>query len=205
MKKILLLFGITILFLGCAASYKSINPSTLNYPSRPSDNGLSFSYRAGVLTEAGNKKLAKKERKSDFKLIAVEITNNTGRDLTFADDLELILSYTDANPLSVNDVHKNLKQSVPPYLLYLLLTPITLTTYNTNTGAVSDPIHIGRVVGPFTTVLNTLISATANSSFKKELNQNDILNQVIPNGETSYGLIGIPRLNRGTLELRLKQ
>ncbi len=203
-KKGIFLIGLVVVFWGCASSYKNINPSSLNYPERPEAQGITFSYRAGVLTEAGNSKLAKKERKSDFKLIAVEIKNNTGRDLTFADDLELKLSYRNVAPLSSKEIHGKIKQSTPSYLLYLLLTPINVTTYNENTGASSGPIPIGLGVGPIITLLNVALSATANSSLKKELNQNDILNQIIPDGETTYGLIGVPNFSGGTLSLELK-
>lgn len=203
-KKGIYLTGLAIVFWGCASSYKNINPSSLNYPNRPEVEGVTFSYRAGVLTDAGNNKLAKKERKSGFKLIAVEIKNNTGRDLTFADDLELKLSYSNVDPLSSKEIHGKIKQSPPSYLLYLLLTPINITTYNENTGASSGPIPIGLVAGPITALLNVALSASANSSLKKELNQNDILNQIIPDGETTYGLIGIPNFSGGTLSLKLR-
>lgn len=199
-----LLLSLCVLFLcTCAASYKSINPSSLNYTYQPENDGLIFSYQAGVLQDSGNKKLAKKEDRFDIRVVAVKITNNTGRDLTFAKDLVLKSGFKVFQPLDPETTASSIKQSSASYLLFLLLTPMKLYVGNNETGEVSET-PIGYVLGPGLAALNVAKASSANTKFKKELSNNDIYNRVIPNGETVYGLVSLSDYNFSNLSLELK-
>lgn len=202
-KKALLGSFVIFFLCTCASSYKSINPSNLNYTYQPENDGLSFSYRANVLQDAGNKKYAKKEDRHDISVIAIKITNNTGRDLTFSKDLELKSGLKVFQPLDPKTVAFNVKQNSASYLLFLLLTPLKLYVGNSETGEVSET-PIGYAIGPGLALLNVAKASSANSSFKKELRDNDVYAQVIPNGETVYGLISLSGYNYSNLTLELK-
>ena len=69
----------------------------------------------------GFKKYAKKEFKKQIDVVAIQITNNSQRDLTFGKDVKLT-KYDGQELLIINNnqVHSSLKQGVPIYLLYLL-------------------------------------------------------------------------------------
>lgn len=200
-KNIVRLSALLIILTSCAASYKSINPEQLRYNYNPENEGLSFSYQADVLKMAGNKKLAKKEDKYDVRVVAIKLTNNTGRDINFTDDLDLLVNNITAQPLAPKSVTSKIKQSTPSYLLYLLLTPMKL--YVADENGVSE-YNIGYGLGPGLTALNMGIASSANSSFSKELSNYDLYNQIIPNGETVYGLIGLSDYNFGSISVRLK-
>ena len=78
---------IALILCSCAATYKPIMPENLNYTSNNLDDGILFSYKYDVLFETRNKKYAKHEEKERIKLIAVKITNNTGKKLSINNDL----------------------------------------------------------------------------------------------------------------------
>jgi len=200
-KQILRLSVLLIVLTSCAASYKSINPEQLRYNLNPENQGITFSYQADVLKMAGNKKLAKKEDKYDVRVVAIKLTNNTGRDINFTEDLNLLVNRVPVQPLAPKSVTSKVKQSTASYLLYLLLTPMKL--YVADEDGVSE-YNIGYGLGPGITALNMGVSATANNSFGKELSNYDLYNQTIPNGETVYGLIGLSDYNFGTIDIQLK-
>ena len=83
------------LFTNCASGYKLINPPALNYNSGNDTEGVSMRYKYDLL----DKKYAKKEVKKDIKLVAISITNNSNRDLTFGKDLRL--TYENGNSVKV--------------------------------------------------------------------------------------------------------
>jgi len=87
-----------------------------------------------------------------------------------------------------------IKQKVPFYLFYLLLTPTQLTVNE-------DSFPIGYVLGPGLAAGNMAVASTANSRLKKELTDFDLFGKTIKPGQTLYGLIGIPE--GGFLPLRV--
>lgn len=202
LKKSLILSICFFLFTSCASSYKSINPETVRYITGPENDGISFSYQANVLSSSGNRKLAKKEDKHDIRVVSIKVTNNTGREINFSEDLDLLLGNNVIKPLHPREVTSKVKQSAGSYLLFLLLTPMKLTVMNDD--EISE-YSIGYGVGPGLALLNMGVASGANSSFSKEMSSNDLYNTNIADGETVYGLIGLSNYNFGTLNLRLKE
>ncbi|MBS1531114.1 MAG: hypothetical protein JSU01_12465 [Bacteroidetes bacterium] len=182
-----LLFSCMVLLLtGCASGYKTINPDTLNYSSRADDKSVTLEYKYGVLTS----RYARKETNNGMRLVAVKITNNSGRDLTFGKDIKL--TYTNDSELPIQDdevVYQTLKQGWAGYLLYLLLTPAKLTT--SSNGAQTSSTPIGYAIGPGLAAGNIIAAGAANDNFKAELLKYNISGSLIKNGSTVYGLIGI--------------
>lgn len=198
LRPLLLLLAAAV-FSSCASSYHSVQPATAQFTSAMQDPEFEFSYRYDVLRERGNKKYAKKEVKNGVKLVAIKIVNTSENDLIFGQHLNL---YSGNSPVAVLDteiIHKQLKQGVPIYLLYMLLFPMNLTLTTENS---QSQTPVGLVLAPGITGLNMAIAGTANSNFKKELVANNLKNRTIKSGETVYGLVGI--MDRGYSPLVLK-
>lgn len=199
MKSQNLLLLLSIFFISsCASSYQMINPPTLNYLSNSNDKSVSLDYKYNLLP----KKYAKKETKNSIKLLAVKITNNSGRDLFFAKDIKLTYGNgTEVVLIENEQVFKTLKQQTATYLLYLLLTPVTLNT-NSNGQASSTPIGYG--LGPGLTAINMIVAGTANQKFKGELSEFNINGTTIKNGATVYGLVGINSVNFESIKVKVQ-
>lgn len=186
----------------CASSYKTIYPHSIKYISQNEDSGVTLSYKYDLL----DKKYRKKETKKGVKLVALKITNNSGRDLVFGQDA--ILTYENGSEIYILDnerVFKSLKQSPATYLFYLLLTPLNMYTTSSNGySQETNSTPIGLILGPGLAGGNMIAAGSANKKFKNELLDYNINGTVLKNGETSYGLIGIQSNSFDALRLVVK-
>src|SRR5688500_17144544 len=121
MKKILLILLFPLLF-SCASSYKSLRPTSNYYPATKDYSGLEFSYRMGVLRDRRNNKYAKREDRNGIRLVAVKLVNNTATGLTVGKHFNFYSGNSRLVLVDPHIIHKELKQGVPIYLLYLLLS-----------------------------------------------------------------------------------
>jgi hypothetical protein len=190
--------AILVFISSCAASYKSVSPSRLNFVS--TENDSSFFYKYDVLKQAGNIKLSKKEWKKKVNIVAVKIINSTGMSLKYGQNYKIFSGNNEVPVLPVSGAASAIRQEAPLYLLYLLLTPMKLTV---TTGASRSVTPIGFVVGPGLAAFNVLKAANANRKFKNEMEACSITDKEIKPGETLYGLIGIPYNQYQPLKLRL--
>ena len=153
------------------------------------------------------KKYAKKELKKGIKLVAIKITNNSVKDLTFGKDA--ILTYGDGSEIYIMEnerVFSKLKQSPASYLWYLLLTPMNFYTTKTNSNGFQENTSstpIGLVVGPGLAGGNMIAAGSANKKFKTEMLDYNINGTIIKKGETKYGLIGIKSNSFDSLKLKV--
>ncbi|MBX2840138.1 MAG: hypothetical protein KTR26_00090 [Flammeovirgaceae bacterium] len=122
--------------------------------------------------------------------------NNSTENIIFGKDYIVYSGNRPITLLETNFIHAQLKQGVPIYLLYLLLTPMQFISTN------GESTPIGLVIGPGITLGNMIGAGSANSNFKKELENNLLNNKEIKSGETVYGLIGI--VDNGYNQLTLK-
>src|SRR5579872_7216115 len=176
-QKILLFSFVIFLLAGCASGYNMINPDKIIYSSSDNAGQVTLEYKYGLLT----KRYARKETNNGMKLIAVKITNNSGKDLTFGKDIKL--TYTNNSELAIQDqdhAYNSLKQGWAGYLLYLLLTPAKLTTTSNNMQTSSTPI--GYAIGPGLAIGNIVAAGSANDNFKGELLKYNINGSLIKNG-----------------------
>lgn len=186
LQKMVPMLSVIFILSGCASGYKMINPDSLNYQSTSIDKGVTIDYKYGLL----NSRYAKKETNNKIRLVAIKVTNNSGKDLIFGKDIKL--TYTNSNEIVImdnNQTYGELKQGWAGYLFYLLLTPATLNS-NSN-GAQTSSTPIGYVLGPGLAAGNIIAASSANENFKGELTKYDISGAVIKNGNSVYGLIGI--------------
>ena len=168
-----------------------IEPEKINYISANESHGVTLEYKYDLL----EKKYEKKELTKGVKLVAVKITNNSGKDLMFGRNAKL--AYENGTGVYVMDnekVFKTLKQSPASYLWYLLLTPVNLYVTKTNSYDLQEETSstpIGLILGPGLAGGNMIAAGSANKKFKEELLEYNVNGTVIKNGETKYGLIGI--------------
>lgn len=192
-----LMLAFVFLFTGCAQSYFALNPTKVVFTASNSLDEISLNYRYDILREKGNRKIANKEIKSNVKLLAVKVTNNTDKAINIGKNAAFYNGSTMIYPMDAFTIRNVLKQSVPSYLLYLLLTPLTLSVNGSN------PYPIGLALGPVISGGNMLAASGANNSFYKELVQYDILYRDIQPGETVFGLVGFSNLDYAALTLKL--
>ncbi|MEO6852290.1 MAG: hypothetical protein ABI203_06765 [Mucilaginibacter sp.] len=198
-QKTLLFSFIVVLLTGCASGYQMINPDKLSYSSRDDNKSVTLEYKYSVLTN----RYARKETDNGIKLIALKLTNNSGRDLTFGKDIKL--AYTNDSELNIQDnevVYKSLKQGWAGYLFYLLLSPAKLTV--SSNGAPTSSTPIGYVLGPGLALGNIVAATSANGNFKTELLKYTINGSLIKSGQTVYGLIGIKSGNYDAIKVKVE-
>src|SRR5688500_10215481 len=179
----------TLLLVGCASGYHSLRPST-NYFQNPQDyDGVEFSYRMGILREYRNKKYAKREDKKAIRVVSVKLINQTNEPLVVGEDFRFYSGNSELVLIDPYIAHSELKQGVPIYLLYLLLTPMQL--YTTDESGNTETTPIGLVIGPGIALGNMVGAGAANQNFLQELVQYNIINKTIEPGQTMHGLISI--------------
>ena len=185
MKRYLYPLICAIMLSSCAGSFKSINPSTFQYGTQAERSDAELYYKYDVLRERGNKKYSRKEFKAGVRIVAVRITNTTGKPLVMGENAKIYTGSSEVRLWPPDLIFKKIKQKVPFYFLYLLLTPTILETND-------DSFPIGLILGPGLTAGNVAVASTSNSRLKKELMDFDLYGKTIQPGETAYGLIGIP-------------
>ncbi|MEY3451705.1 MAG: hypothetical protein RL711_1531 [Bacteroidota bacterium] len=203
MKKIILNVSfVAFLFVlfGCASTYKPIIPSSVYYTNAETKDSLTFAYKYDVLKSTDNHKYAKHEDESGIKLVSVSITNNTGKTINMAENIAFYAGSRQLIPLDPMFVKNQLKQGVAVYLLYLLLTPMTL---NSSNGSSSSSVPIGIVVGPGIAIGNMAVAASANADFFAELDANYIFKN-IEKGQTKYALLAFRDIGFEALKIKLK-
>lgn len=202
--KITLLFIAISTLASCASGYKMIEPKSINYYSTNETKNVKLEYKYDLL----DKKYAKKELKRGVKLVAIKITNNSEKDIMFGRDTKL--TYENGSEIFVMEnekVFKTLKQSPASYLWYLLLTPMSLYTTETNSNGFQETTSstpIGLVVGPGLAGGNMIAAGSANKKFKTEMLEYNINGTLIKKGETRYGLIGIKSDSFDSLKLKIE-
>jgi len=192
-----LMLSFVFLLSGCAQSYNLLKPTEIVYTDTNNFEEISLNYHYDILYKEGNLKIANKERKNNIKLVAVKITNNSDRVINIGGNAAFFSGNSMIFPMDAISIRNNLKQSVPGYLLYLLLTPLTITLNNTTR------LPVGLILGPAISGGNMLAAGNANKYLYNDLVQYDILNRDIQIGETVFGLVGFRNLDYVPLTIKL--
>jgi len=198
-RKIILYLAI-LLLSGCAASYRPINPPTINYTSHTLNDGISFSYKYDVLNEKRNRKYYRKEYSRRIKVVAVKITNNTNEAINIGTDVTFHCGYKQVQLMEPRVIKNYIKQSSASYLFYLLLTPLKLNIFNETD---VKTYSIGYVIGPGLAFGNMAVAGNANTILQKELYEYDITHRIIEPNETVYGIIGLRDVGYDPISVRL--
>ncbi len=156
---------------------------------------MNYDYKSDVLAITGNKKYAKRERKSGINIIAVKITNNTTQMISVKNGIKFMTSGREIVPVESYIVEDNIKQkNIGFYALYCLLT-LNITE---NGETAIYPFGIGIAAG------NIALAVSSNSQFRKNFSEENIMNKRIPPGETIYGLAAFKNLQSYKLEMELR-
>jgi hypothetical protein len=203
----LLILVLAIVLNGCAASYKSIFPSDLDYTFHELEDGIGLSYKYNVLSTAGNSRYAGKESKKNIFLVAVKITNNTDSTIVVGQDALFYSGENQIFPLDPVVVKQSLKQYLSPYIPYLLLSLVTVTVSSRkgDFSGTNFTYPIGLFLGPATAFGNMAVANGANNDLLRELNEYNISNREIKKDETVYGIIGVRDLWNERITLHLKR
>lgn len=199
------LLATTLLGSGCAASYTPMHPERVaTYQSSPAGAPLQFGYQYDALRQRGrNKKYAKKEQKKGYHVVAVRVTNTTAADVNFSRDAVLYCGDRPVQPVAAQLAAQDMKQGVWIYLLYVLLNP-TFTKTTTTNGYTTASDGTTLYIGPFIAGGNILGASLANGNFRRDLENNDLINRTIRPGETVYGLISLREPTVAPLRLELR-
>jgi len=163
---------------------------------------VSSGYRHGVLQEAGNNKYAKFENKTGIKLVAIKVVNNTTRTLNGRKDLLFFAGDAPAMPAETKKVKWNLQQGVGIYVLYLLLTPLTLNVANSNGSSESYPI--GYALGPGITLINVATAGTANAKFARDIETYSLDRDILP-GQGRFFLVGFEGISFAPITVKVRE
>jgi hypothetical protein len=202
MKCGLFFLSLGFLLLGCASGYNVLRPESMKYTANSGNGGITSGYRHGVLAEAGNRKYAKYEARTGIKIVAIRITNNTDRTINVRRDLAFFAGDRPAAPLDTKTVKWKLNQSVPIYLLYLLLTPMSLNISNNN-GTI-ERYPIGFAIGPGLTLLNMATAGSANAKFSNDLVMYSIDRDIAP-GQGLFFLVGFEGISFEPLTVKVRE
>lgn len=192
-----LMLAIIFQLCSCAQSYYTLNPARIVYTATNNLENISLSYRYNILEEKGNKKISKNESRRNFKLVAVKITNNTDTVINIGKNAAFFNGNSIAYPMETISIKNNLQQSVASHLLYLLLSPLTLSLNDSN------PFPIGLILGPAISGGNMVVAAKANKNLYKDLEKYDIIFRNIKPGETVFGLVGFRNIDYAPLSVKL--
>ena len=182
---------------GCAKVYHKIEPTRIPLArSEVNEYGLEMSHYYDLLALRGNKRLAKKERRKDIKLLVVSLTNHNDFSINVRKELEFIADGQPIETLPQQELYHSLKQRGLFYLLYaFVILPVDINSGN----RVIIPLGV-----PFA-AYNVAVALRANNRLLEELTIYDIQNRILAAGETITGIIGIQSEGVPYLEVRLKQ
>jgi hypothetical protein len=187
--RLLGLLALVISISGCASSYKFIHPPYATFINKTIQDSVKIAYRYNALWESNNIKYAKKEEKSDIRLVVIRIENDSRQVIHFKDDFKIYAGKSLITPIDNMQLYAELRQSPPSYMKYLLLTPIHLAAVNF--GGSPNIFPFGYILGPGLCIKNMAKAIHANSNFKYELIEYDLQDQNIEPGAIVYGIIGL--------------
>ncbi|KXX70078.1 hypothetical protein [Flammeovirga sp. SJP92] len=196
MNFLIRLFLIFVAFsvTSCAGFYRRINPISIDFTQydTPDEVTLEYEYK-----ELKGRKYRRKAEKNNIQIVALQITNNSsdeviiGKNFEFRDQNNQVLKlYTPVE--TVDKIH----QTLPNYLLYLLMTPLRFTDGTDHYGEPKN-YYVGAFVGPILTAHNVFIAHQSNKKMKREFDKYNVINHTILPGETKTGLISIQMEKKG--------
>ena len=208
MPKLLKFFScaiiVSLLITGCASGYHAINPPALNFTSTSGDSVIAVEYQTNLLTG----KYLKREISSDVYLVAVKITNNSTHDISFTNNLKIFSGEEEVMPIPLNRFYDATQQNPDKSLNFLFLAPLNVYSFsettqgNQVTSQKNRFYPVGIIVAPALALGNMAGAKGANKKFKKELEENDISDRIIPAGHSEYGLIAVKDVSSSNLTFK---
>jgi hypothetical protein len=185
--------------MGCASSYRQINPYRVLYQDSVASYGAALEYKYDVLRKAGNKKYARKADDKGIKIVAIQFTNLTDVEINFSRDVEILADGEQITPLLPEVVRREVKQVSGLYMLWSLLW-VTISKCENDDCSVT-PIPVGLLIG----IGNTIGASAANRNFHQELEYHNLMNKTVAPGASVKGLLILRTTDEKSLEVRLKE
>jgi len=192
--------AVCLLASGCAGTYHNASTSTLYFNQTEEVDGVEFSYKYDVLTERGSRRYARKERRKDIRIVAIQLTNKTDSSLKFSQDIRLYHGDERVYLVDKQVLGKELSQTPLFYFVHLLMSP-WLIRERENGDLNTYPV--GLILGTGFSFVNVSTAAVANHRFKQDLHMEDPIGKEIEPGETLTGLVGIRDSLYSPLRIRL--
>ena len=133
-------------------------------------------------------------------MIAVKITNNTDSIINVGKNVAFYSGQNQIFPMEPMVIKESIKQIVPGYLPYLLLT---FTNLYVSDGTSTETYPIGLGLGPVITIGNMAVAGSANKNMLNELYEYNILSRDIQKGETVYGIIGVRDMGYSPISVKM--
>ena len=201
MKRVFILVTIGVILSSCARTYYAIDPSAIEYTgTKKLADDVYITYRYNVQEMNANRPYARKERKKDMRLIAVEISNNRTTEFTLNRDSLSILTTLggEVQFLETRQYTKAIRQYSETFVIFYGLAGIGAAWGSDPNGEgffnmSYNPIPLAVGVG------NAIFAESSNSKQKRNLRAFEIFDKPVAPGKKLHGLLpvqteGLPEL-----------
>jgi hypothetical protein len=186
-----------LLISACATAYRPVPPASIEMMTKGDDAGMEYAYLLDVLVYSRNKKYAKKEVKTGFRIVQLQITNQSDDIIRVRDDVKMYIGGDEVKLVDIPMLHQQLKQKSLLYLLYGLIW-INITTCNGGT-CEDSLLPVGLAIAAF----NIAFASDSNKRFERDLMYQNIIDKEIEPGQTVSGMLGFYSYSMGHLSLKL--
>lgn len=187
MSRLLFFFPALLLLASCARSFKSINYQVLNYRTTiHSSDALEIRAAQDVLALTDNVQFHNRAVKDNVKVMAVEITNRTEKNLSVGKDLrfEDNVGYSQ-RPVGAMEAYDAVRyHEIGWYWTYGCIPFINLNL-NTTNNTTCILIPFGVILAP----LNYFKANKANKDLRREFLEMGLCHSNIPAQSKTYGLL----------------
>ena len=208
--KLLITAFCAFFFAGCATTFKPMRQDASDYDSPRDTSGVEVKYMFNPLGASGNTFYAEKARSQGVDVVAVKLTNNTGREIDVKRDLDFYVGNTLATPQNPAASLASVRQRSGSYAWWLLLMLVngykTEVRCDSYSGCSEDTqfIPIGIILGPVIAFGNMGVAASANGAIIKEIDGKDASRQVLKPGQSYEGYLVFDDIGKAAITARLK-
>jgi len=172
-----------VFFTSCASIYHDVHPEKQAYYDQLFYDSLEISYKYDINKLKRNNKIARKEKRKGYKIVALKIKNLSEDTIKFSNDVSLSINGRIIKPLNIEETYKLFKQHPWPYAF-----AIFTYTYSNVNGESSFDMQLNPF-GIAYALTNIIIATNSNLRFSEQLQSYDVNNMIIPPYCDKYGLL----------------
>lgn len=191
------LFICFFMLTGCISIYKSIKPETIKYQDTIQSKSLCYSYKYDILKDRHNRKLYRKAEMHNIRVVAAEITNETGRKIILGKDVIIKSGNRLIKALSPETVRQKIYKTVPPYMTYFMLYLYQQEIHDEDCERQMYPIGLPIAIG------NLIMASKSNKKFLTELRRYNFFSTTLEPGEKKPVIISFYSDNENPLSFEL--
>jgi len=193
--KLLLILIVSLSITSCASSFRAIHPDQLEFINSTESQDVKLEYQYNLL----EKNYAAKSKRKGEHLVAVKITNNSDRALSWNDNFTL--NFENGNEVyktGSEQLYNTLRQKPFSYIAY---APLALISVEVKRNRTIIPAGLIAAIGIISS--NGIKAKRANQLFKLNLDKYFLYDSVIQPGEVKYGFIGLKTENLSPLKFAI--